>query len=138
LKKVLTADIFNDIMYITRLYTGGEIMAQSGEFLRGHTDTIILRLLIDKDSYGYEISNNITELGQGLIEVKDATIYTAFRRMEKEGLLATYWGDGVGGARRRYYSITEKGREVYKAKKAEWLQIKKILDNLIVGGNKNA
>ena len=59
-------------------------MAQSGEFLRGHTDTIILRLLIDKDSYGYEISNNITELGQGLIEVKDATIYTAFRRMEKE------------------------------------------------------
>lgn len=113
-------------------------MAQSGEFLRGHTDTIILRLLIDKDSYGYEISNNITELGQGLIDVKDATIYTAFRRMEKEGLLATYWGDGVGGARRRYYSITEKGREVYKAKKAEWLQIKKILDNLIVGGNKNA
>ena len=113
-------------------------MAQNSDFLRGHTETIILRLISEKDSYGYEISKSIIELGEGLIDIKDATIYTAFRRMEKEGLLATYWGDGVGGARRRYYAITEKGQQVYSQKRNEWQKIERILDNLIIGGNKNA
>ncbi|HHT83183.1 MAG: PadR family transcriptional regulator [Christensenellales bacterium] len=109
-------------------------MAQSGDFLRGHTETIILRLLLDGDSYGYEISKNIVERGMGLIDIKDATIYTAFRRMENDGLLATYWGEGAGGARRRYYSITEKGRKLYEEKKAEWQKLRTVLDNLILGG----
>ena len=51
---------------------------------------------MDGDSYGYEISKNIVERGIGLIDIKDATIYTAFRRMENDGLLATYWGEGRG------------------------------------------
>lgn len=112
-------------------------MAQNSDFLRGHTETIILRLLTEKDSYGYEISKNIVDSGQGLVDIKDATIYTAFRRMENDGLLATYWGDGVGGARRRYYAITEKGRRLYAEKKEEWTKLKSILDYLIIGGDKN-
>ncbi|MDD4316287.1 MAG: PadR family transcriptional regulator [Clostridia bacterium] len=112
-------------------------MAQNSDFLRGHTETIILRLLTEKDSYGYEISKNIVDSGQGLVDIKDATIYTAFRRMENDGLLATYWGDGVGGARRRYYAITEKGRRLYAEKKEEWTKLKSILDYLIIGSDKN-
>lgn len=108
-------------------------MAISGDILRGHTETIILRILSEGDSYGYEITRQITELGEGLLEVKDATIYTAFRRMEYDGLLATYWGDGVGGARRRYYSITDKGRRVLEENLAEWSNIMRILNNLITG-----
>ena len=75
-------------------------------------------------------------MGEGIIDVKDATIYTAFKRMEEEGLLTTYWGDGVGGARRRYYRITEKGRRFYEEKLAEWKKVSRILDKLIVGGDK--
>lgn len=112
-------------------------MAQSGDFLRGHTETIILRLLIENDSYGYEISKNIIDRSGGMIDIKDATIYTAFRRMENEGLLATYWGDGVGGARRRYYAITEKGRKLYEQKKEEWNKLRKVLNSLILGGEDN-
>ena len=58
-------------------------MAQSGEFLRGHTDTIILRLLIDKDSYGYEISNNITELGQGLLRLRTRLFIPPFAEWKR-------------------------------------------------------
>lgn len=110
-------------------------MSKTGDILRGHTETIILRILTEGDSYGYEISKTIIEKGEGLVDVKDATIYTAFRRMEEEGLLITYWGDGVGGARRRYYTITDKGRELYNQKRTEWESIKRILDNLILGGD---
>lgn len=108
-------------------------MAISGDILRGHTETIILRILSEGDSYGYEITKQITELGEGLLDVKDATIYTAFRRMEYDGLLATYWGDGVGGARRRYYSITDKGRTVLAESLEEWKTVMRILNNLITG-----
>ena len=110
-------------------------MAQyhSGDMLRGHTETIILRILMDGDSYGYEITKKITDGGEGYVEVKDATIYTAFRRMEEDGLLATYWGDGVGGARRRYYKITEKGKLFYEKKLEEWEAVNRILNRLIRG-----
>ena len=108
-------------------------MAHSGDMLRGHTETIILRILMDGDSYGYEIAKKIVDGGEGVIEVKDATIYTAFRRMEEEGFLATYWGEGHLGARRRYYSITKKGREFYAEKLNEWIKVDKILNNLIKG-----
>ncbi len=111
-------------------------MASSGDMLRGHTETIILRILGEGDSYGYEIAKKIIDGGEGVIDVKDATIYTAFRRMEDEGLLATYWGEGIGGARRRYYAITQKGRERYKEKLEEWRTVNRILDNLITGGDK--
>lgn len=111
-------------------------MAHGGDILRGHTETIILRILSEGDSYGYEISKTIIDGGEGIIDVKDATIYTAFKRMEEDGLLITYWGDGVGGARRRYYRITEKGRRFYEEKLAEWKKVSRILDKLIVGGDK--
>ena len=114
-------------------------MAQhhSGDMLRGHTETIILRILMEGDSYGYEIAKKITDGGKGYVDVKDATIYTAFRRMEEDGLLATYWGDGVGGARRRYYKITEKGRRIYDEKLKEWEVVNRIL-NLLIRGEENA
>lgn len=109
-------------------------MSYSSEILRGNTETIILAILNKGDSYGYEIMKTIIEGGKGLFTIKDATVYTAFKRMEKEQLISSYWGDEEGGARRKYYRITEKGKEVYAQKIAEWNEIKVVLNNLI-GGN---
>ncbi|MDR0751213.1 MAG: PadR family transcriptional regulator [Christensenellaceae bacterium] len=108
-------------------------MAVSSDILRGHTETIILRILRSKDSYGYEITKEIIEAGEGLIDVKDATIYTAFRRMESDGLINTYWGDGTLGARRKYYQITEAGIRFYNDRLEEWKEISRLLSNLIIG-----
>lgn len=93
-----------------------------------------MAILNKGDSYGYEIMKTIIEGGKGLFTIKDATVYTAFKRMEKEQLISSYWGDEEGGARRKYYRITEKGKEVYAQKIAEWNEIKVVLNNLI-GGN---
>ncbi len=109
-------------------------MSFSSEALRGHTETIILALLKNQDSYGYEILKYINDKGNGRIDIKDATIYTAVKRMEKDGLITTYWGEGEdGGARRKYYSITERGREYWKEKVDEWRELNVILNELIGG-----
>ena len=84
-------------------------MALSADILRGYTDAIILRQLSHGDSYGYQINKNVTALSGGAVEMKEATLYTAFRRLESAGLIRSYWGDENSGARRRYYAITPDG-----------------------------
>ena len=106
-------------------------MSITSDIIRGHTDTIILRHLIDQDSYGYEINKAIQDKTDNKYELKEATLYTAFRRLEEVNLIASYWGDEKTGARRRYYSITELGREVYKQNKADWEKAKGLINKLI-------
>ncbi len=109
-------------------------MSYSGEVLRGHTETVILAILREGDSYGYEILKRILDAGDGMIDIKDATIYTAFKRMEKDGLITTYWGDSDdGGARRKYYSITDAGREYHTRRSREWRELNVVLNKLIGG-----
>ena len=57
------------------------------DILRGHTDTIILARLTEGDSYGYIINKTIQEKTQGAFELKEATLYTTFRRLEQAGLI---------------------------------------------------
>ena len=52
--------------------------------------------------------------------------------MEEEGYIQTYWGDGIGGARRRYYRITPKGLRTLETKKEEWETVSQLLTNLIL------
>lgn len=109
----------------------------STDLIRGHTDTIILNILRQGDSYGYEIYKKIFELSGNKYELKEATLYTAFRRLEKEGYILSYWGDETQGGRRKYYRITEEGKELYEQNKKDWSFAKGILDQLIEGGLKN-
>ncbi len=106
-------------------------MAIASDIIRGHTETIILRHLLEKDSYGYEINKAIQEKTGNQYELKEATLYSAFRRLEQAGLIAPYWGDETTGARRRYYSITSAGRLYYKQNKDDWEEAKQLIDRLI-------
>ena len=107
-------------------------MSITADMIRGHTDTIILRQLIEKDSYGYEINKAVQEKTGNQYELKEATLYTAFRRLEQAGLILSYWGDETTGARRRYCTITEEGRAQYQAAIAEWAHTKDLIDKLIL------
>ncbi|MGC4378393.1 PadR family transcriptional regulator [Fictibacillus sp. Mic-4] len=103
----------------------------SSDLLRGHTDTIILKLLMSGDKYGYEISKLIHSNSGGEYELKEATMYSSLKRLEKDGNITSYWGDGTQGGRRKYYSLTEKGKETYLENKKSWEIAKRILDQLI-------
>ncbi|OBR94373.1 lineage-specific thermal regulator protein [Clostridium ragsdalei P11] len=110
-------------------------MSITSDVIRGHTETIILAHLVGKDSYGYEINKFIKEKTDNKYELKEATLYSAFRRLEKASLITSYWGDQNTGARRRYYSITELGKEVLKQNRLDWNESKELIDKLINGGN---
>lgn len=103
----------------------------SSDLLRGHTDTIVLGILMNKDKYGFEIYNTILKKTNDQYELKETTLYSSYKRLEKEGCLVSYWGDETQGARRRYYQITDKGRELYKQNKLDWEFTQKIIDDLL-------
>ena len=106
-------------------------MSIAGDLIRGHTDAIILARLLKSDSYGYEINKVISTLSGGRFELKEATLYTAFKRLEELGYIASYWGGSGAGARRRYYTITPDGREASHRLMREWEETKEIMDKLL-------
>jgi len=118
--------IYNVIIYIKEITMNAEI-------LRGFTDAIILNILSVNDSYGYKISRHIIEKTNNQIDIKDATIYLAFKRMEKEKLITSYWSEDSSNARRKYYKITEEGKLYLSKKKKEWQNNRIILDKLLLG-----
>ena len=106
-------------------------MAISAELIRGHLDAIILRLLIEKDRYGYEIAKEIgLRTGQSL-DIKEATLYAAIQRLERNRLIVSYSGQITHGRARKYYRPTPGGRTYYREKRNEWLQIQDVMNKLM-------
>lgn len=108
-------------------------MSIASDLIRGHTETIILAQLLQGDSYGYKINKAIKQKTDNEYELKEATLYTAFKRLEEAGDINSYWGDENSGARRKYYSITSQGKNTYKRLQDEWQVSKKLIDKLIAG-----
>lgn len=98
------------------------------DVIRGYSDTILLSLLAEKDSYGYELSRNIRERSGGAYVMKETTLYSAFARLEKNGFIAAYQGVESRGRPRTYYTITAPGREYLTAKLAEWRETRALMD----------
>jgi len=124
------------IQYLDRHSTSSYIVkmpdqAISSDLLRGHTDTIILKLLLEDDKYGYAISKLIYDKSNKVYELKEATMYSTFRRLESGGQIRSYWGDETQGGRRKYYQITESGRALYHKNKRDWDSAKEILEQLL-------
>ncbi|MDR2045312.1 MAG: PadR family transcriptional regulator [Clostridium sp.] len=106
-------------------------MSIASDLLRGHTETIILTSLLKHDSYGYQINKEVMKKTGSRYELKEATLYSAFHRLEQAGHITAYWGDENSGARRKYYRITASGREARLANKKEWEEAKEIIDQLL-------
>ena len=113
---------------------GGIRLIIASDLIRGNTDTIILASLMMKDSYGYEINKNISTKTDGKYAFKEATLYTAFKRLEEAGFITSYWGEQNVTARRRYYSITQRGKEEYLKLLNDWKNAKNMIEKLIDTG----
>lgn len=108
-------------------------MAIEREMLKGYIDIIILSLLCKEDLYGYELGKRVKSLTDNTFELKEGTLYLAFKRLERSGLVSSYWGDESVGGRRRYYTLLPEGRERLLAKKREWEQLKGMIDLFLKG-----
>lgn len=106
-------------------------MEINSDLIRGHIDTIILKLLSEGDKYGYEISKIINFKTGGKYEIKEATLYSSLKKLEKAQSIISYWGDETQGGRRKYYKITNEGKYILIQNILDWEFTTKIISNLI-------
>ncbi|RED60351.1 PadR family transcriptional regulator [Cohnella lupini] len=103
------------------------------DIIRGHLDAIILRLIYEKDYYGYEISKEIGFRTYERFQIKEATLYAVFQRLERKELIESYLGDVSHGGKRRYYKITKLGKAYLRETIEEWKEIKEIINIFMEG-----
>lgn len=111
----------------------------SSDVIRGYTDIMILFLLLDQPSYGYEISKQIRQRSEEKYVMKETTLYSAFSRLEKNGYIESFYGGETNGKRRTYYRIMTEGREYYLQKCSEWRMVMEVVGRFVAdgGGNEN-
>ncbi len=102
----------------------------SSDVIRGYNDTIILYLLRNEASYGYEIQKRIRDLSNEKYIIKETTLYSAFTRLEKSGFVESFIDDS-SGKKRTYYRITDTGRQYYNSKCEEWDLTKEVIEHFI-------
>ena len=104
----------------------------SSDVIRGYNDTMILYLLMQGPSSGYEITKRIKGMTDEKYVMKETTLYSAFARMEKNGYISSFSSDEVNGKKRTYYRITDVGKEYYRTKCEEWILTKEVVEKFIL------
>ena len=94
-------------------------MAVDKALLSGSSTLLILKLLSEKDMYGYEMIDTLRKRSQNVFELKAGTLYPLLHGLEEKGMLKVYEQEYLGKTR-KYYSITKEGRKLLKSKTEEW------------------
>ena len=101
------------------------------QYKKGVLELCILSLLTRRDCYGYEISDYLSKH----VSIADGTVYPILRKLKADGLLTTYLQEESGGPPRKYYKITELGRETYQNDRAEYLNFAQAVRKLLEDEN---
>lgn len=108
-------------------------MTNSGEYIRGFTDYIILSILSKFNSYGYEMTKIIQEVSDQSFQLTDATLYFALKRLQEDGKIKSYLSKNKKGMSRRYYQISPEGVEALYEFRKDWILIESTLSSLVGG-----
>lgn len=90
------------------------------DLLQGTLDVLILRALADQPRHGYAVSRWIQDRTDGALQIEDAPLYKALRRLEHDDCVVAAWGASENNRRARYYRLTPRGRRRLAAKEATW------------------
>lgn len=96
----------------------------------GSTTMLLLKLLSEKDMYGYEIIETLRERSQNVFEMKAGTLYPLLHTLESKHLLSVYEQE-VNGKVRKYYSITKEGHRTLNQKTKEWQEYAQAVANVL-------
>lgn len=118
-----------DKQYIDYLYKE-DMMAVDKSLLTGSMTMLILKLLSEKDMYGYEMIDTLRKKSQNVFELKAGTLYPLLHGLEEKGMLTVYEQEFLGKTR-KYYSITKEGKKLLKSKTEEWNEYSGAIANVL-------
>jgi PadR family transcriptional regulator, regulatory protein PadR len=102
-------------------------MELSKDLVAASATPLVLSILAERDSYGYAIIKRVTELSGGHVQWTDGMLYPVLHRLERNGLIASKWGESEAGRRRKYYRLTKEGRAYLAEQRRQWQLVDKTL-----------
>ena len=109
-------------MYKTAMLTKDLVAASS--------KPMVLSILADGESYGYEIIQKVRALSGGHIEWSDGMLYPVLHRLERDGLIESEWKESETGRDRKYYLLSRAGHKALKTEREQWLSVHNTLCKL--------
>src|SRR5882762_3773360 len=91
---------------------------------------LVLSILAERESYGYEIIQKVREVSGGQIEWSDGMLYPVLHRLERDGLIDSEWKEADTGRERKYYFLSSNGRKALKTERQQWLTVHNTLGKL--------
>jgi DNA-binding PadR family transcriptional regulator len=88
---------------------------------------LVLSILKNSDSYGYEIIQQVKERSDGLLVWADGMLYPILHRLEKNEFIESYWGKADTGRKRKYYKLLENGHQELAQQQEQWHQLYTLL-----------
>lgn len=108
-------------------------MEKNYNFTRSDIKMLLLSLLSNKDMYGYQISGELKERSNDYFLLKEGSLYPLLHSLEQDELIRAYWDEGENKRKKKYYSITDKGKKVLSKEKKEWKKYSGYINNIIGG-----
>ena len=100
------------------------------DLIAASSKPMVLSILAQGESYGYEIIQTVLELSDKQIEWTDGMMYPVLHRLEREGLIVSEWKDAETGRERKYYRLSPDGRKALEAERLQWLKVHNTLCKL--------
>lgn len=106
------------------------------ELVKGSTSLIVLQLLNERDMYGYELVKEMDKRSEHKFQIKEGTLYPALHKLEKQTYIEYYWQEQPKGPARKYYRITQQGKDMLMEKTEEWDRYVQVM-NKVIGRTEN-
>jgi len=101
--------------------------------LQGTLDVLVLRALVDGPRHGYAVSRWVRDRTSGTLQIEDAPLYKALRRLEHDGCLTADWGASENNRRARFYQLTSKGRRRLRTETSTWRRYAAAVSDVLGG-----
>lgn len=109
-------------------------MTINKNLITGSTTMLILKLLDEKDMYGYQMIETLADKSDDTFSLKAGTLYPLLHNLEDQGMVSSYEENADSGRVRKYYSITKKGRGMLAEKENEWRSYVAAINQVLKGG----
>ncbi len=101
---------------------------------KGVLEMLVLKLLTEEEKYGYQLISELSERTDAVFALREGTLYPVLYRLEEDGLVESNWSVPSGReAARKYYAITEQGKEVLQELELLWKEFSKQVNNVLGG-----
>ncbi len=109
-------------------------MAKENNAASGNISMLILKLLEEKDMYGYQIIEELARRSENVFHLKTGTLYPILHNLENEGIVLSYEENADNQRVRRYYQLTSHGRGLLAKKQFEWREYTKAVNRIMERG----